>query len=714
MNLRSPSQTLSFLSPLCFLVALACTTTGGAQRGESERVVLVEGSPVRAEDLARGAYEEARAAREVADLAGARGHLDRIRNDYSDTSWVDHANVFEAQLLLDEGRPADAQARLEAFLLASPASAAADEARYYLALSQLAQGDAQSASPTLEKVVDALPTDDGRRQAALQLAEQLARSGAAAEALRYYARAHELSDDAESRAHIEAQLLSLVDRGVAFADVRRLLETEAKGGTFFDELLRMKLARIHLHLRDYRAASEAASAYLQQYTAGRFVTEARTLVERLRVRVTVNPRAVGVILPLSGTYKSYGQRTLTAIKLGLGLPASRDDRKGTLDAIETERVRLVVRDSQGDPAIATAALEELVESEHVVAVIGDILLNTALPVALKAEELGVPLLSLSRREGVAQLGPYSFRISFTAQKQAEALVALAMDELGHKRFAILYPRHSYGLELMNAFWDAVERRRGEVTAIESYNHDQTTFTTEAKRLVGRLDLEARREYAECRSRAQDLADRYQRKKALERCRDSVSPIVDFDALLIPDDYRTVSYVIPALVAEDILVSSDKMTVQAYRKTTQRERARPVQLLGGSMWNDPELAERLGRQVDGAVLVDGFSARDGTDKAMKFVERFSDVHRSSPTLMEAQAYDAGHLMAAILEGRTQAAPKSREEMREVLAGVRDFPGVTGLVRFDLEGDSDTPPRFFRVRKGKIEETDVASLKSEGDG
>src|SRR5690606_14576982 len=116
-----------------------------------------------------------------------------------------------------------------------------------------------------------------------------------------------------------------------------------------------------------------------------------------------------------------------------------------------------------------------------------------------------------------------------------------------------------------AFWDEVEKRQGEITAIESYGHDQTTFTVEARSLVGRLHLEARGEYAQCRAAANQVKDPFRRKKALEACRDQVTPLIDFDALFIPDDYRTVSYIVPALTAEDMLLTTDRHARTVYEK-----------------------------------------------------------------------------------------------------------------------------------------------------
>ncbi|MFZ9886266.1 MAG: ABC transporter substrate-binding protein [Myxococcota bacterium] len=738
------------LSSLLFVSALSCATSSSHAR--SERQVLVDGKEIAVEDLARRRYDEAMQLRATGDVAKARALLESIRRELDDASTADFATVGLAQLFLDERRPQDAQRLLEALLLDDPTSPAAEQARYSLALAQLAQGDATAAAPTLRNLVDKLGTDEEKRQAALELSTQLRRQGQGGEAVRYLHRALSVTTDGEQRRSLESMLVQLVDTEVSFQDVRRLQELDAKPGSLLDELLTMKLARIHLHLRDHTSAVDAIERYLAVYPRGRFADDARTLRERLAARVITEPRSIGVVIPLSGPYAVYGERVLTAIKLGLGLPVEQSDyyakqtgqtsqagdeagdpkdpdRRPPPREVRVSRdlsvtaapkgtkappIRLIVRDSKNDPTVAEQLMQELVEQEHVVAVVGDLLLDTSLPVALKAEEYGVPVISLSRREGLPQLGSWVFRMSFTGRKQAAALAALAMETMGHRRFAILYPRHAYGIELMNAFWDEVDRRQGEVTAVESYGHDQTTFTVEAKTLVGRLNLEARGEFTECRAEANAIEDVYRRKKALERCSDVVTPLIDFDALFIPDDYRTVSYVIPALAAEDLLLTTDKFAVAAYEKTTKVTRLRPIQLLGGSMWNNEELARRLARQIDGAVMIDGFDPADQTDKVQDFVRGFAGIHRNQPGLLEAYAFDAGHLLGAILDGAGGAAPRNRSEMRTRLSTVRDFPGVTGQLSFDGDGDSATPGRFFTFKRDRIESVKVQDLAKAGDG
>lgn len=722
-TMRTPMSCAS-VTLFALAVSLSCATAAPPAR--SARVVDVDGRSVPAEDAAAQLLERGRAAARAKDDARARELLAQVRSGFADTAAFGPATVELARLHLDAGDAAGAQRLVEKLLVESPNSPVADAARSLLATAQLQQGDTRGAVPTLKAIVDKLPWGE-RAEGLARLGRELMARGQGTEAARYLAQA--LEAGAADRAGLERDLTAVVDTLVPFSDVRLLLETEAKPNTLFDELLTMKLARVYLHLRDFPAASDMAARSLERYPNGRFAAQARDLKAALAARVVVDAKTIGLLLPLTGDYAAYGKRALTAVKLGFGADAKPeappepqlDPATGVPIPVKKEKkslegtftapsgIRVVVRDTAGDASRVPALVRELVEKERAIAILGDLLLDTALPAALAAEDAGVPLVSLSRREGVAEAGPWSFRLALTAAKQARALVEYAVDGAGMKRFAIMYPKHAFGVELMNALWDELEKRQAEVTAIESYAHDQTTFTQEVRSLVARGHAGGA-EVAQCRAEAGAIANDYRRRKALEGCSDLARPVVDFEALFIPDSFRTVSYIVPALVAEDVLVTNDRRTVETYRRTTGNTSVRPVQLIGVSMWNDPELTKRLPKQINGAVFVDGFDVGDQTPRVQSFVQAFQGVHASRPQLVEAQAYDGAALLAALLGG--DAAPKTRDQLRVKLAGVRDFPGVTGLLQFNDQGDSSTRPRFFEVEDDRIEAREPAALAKEG--
>jgi len=723
-------------------VVTACATPGAARSGEpSTRVVVEGGVERRAEDVATELVQQAEGDL-GRDDASAKQAYRRVVDEFADTTLRGRATVGLARLLLAEKTPAattEAQRWLERYLLADPADAHAADARQLLDVSRAGAGG--SSGPAFA-AIDKLPEGE-RGPALVKLGRELVSAGKARDGVVALLTALPRLQGADRKA-AEDDIVFALDvpvsqGGVPFDAVAKLRTTHGASDAFADEVLLWKLTRIRAHLRDDQAASSLAGELVKKHPKGRFAAQAKTTVERLQSRVQVDPKVLGVILPLSGEYAAYGKRALVAIRLAFNLPVGSDAEEETTE-VDPETgetvlkkkkpqnlagtisvpggVRLVVKDSAGRADTAVAAVRDLVEKDHAIAILGDILVDTSLPVALACEDYGVPMLSLARRDGVPEAGPWSFRLALTPKKQARALAEYAVDGMKFKRFAIMVPKHAFGMELMGHFWDALDEKQAEVTAIESYAHDQTTFTTEAKSLVGRgMVAGTTKEVVECREEARKIDNDYRRRKALEGCNDKAKPIIDFEAIFIPDSYKAVSFVIPALIAEDVLLTNHKWAVDAYKKATGNEKVRPVQLLGPNTMNDPDIAARLGRTVDGAVFVDGFDPLDQTPLVQNFLEGFQRGARSRPTLIEAQTYDAARLLGALLEGQLAATgnqrPVTRAAMQQGLDIVDGFVGVTGKIGFDADGDSVVPLSFFKLEREKVERFDVKDvLKGEG--
>src|SRR5262249_51202519 len=158
-----------------------------------------------------------------------------------------------------------------------------------------------------------------------------------------------------------------------------------------------------------------------------------------------------------------------------------------------------------------------------------------------------------------------FRNMLTYSAQAKALVDWAMGTMGYKTFALLYPNTAYGVEMSNDFWDNVVERGGSVRGAEGYTSDQTTFTTQAKKLHGRDYFE------EVQEATRDAKDSYRRRKAVEKAKSKLEPIVDFEALFIPDEWQRVGLVAPALAVEDIITNTcDPKEIEKLKKTTGKK------------------------------------------------------------------------------------------------------------------------------------------------
>jgi ABC-type branched-subunit amino acid transport system substrate-binding protein len=490
-----------------------------------------------------------------------------------------------------------------------------------------------------------------------------------------------------------ARVEQLVEGRASFMDVAREAEGLSSSHPAWP-VLTFKLARIYYHLREWTRLEETLNRFLQQAPAHPFAPQARELLARATRRVEVQPRTVGVLLPMSGRYKAVGEAVLRGMKLAL---AGSD-------------VELVVKDTQGDITVTGQAMEQLAFDEGAIAVLGPILAEDARRAALLAEELQLPLLTLTRQEGITDIGPYVFRNMLTNSAQAQAIADYAMRVKGFKSFAVLYPNIPYGVELANDFWDQVVLNGGEVRGAESYAHDQTTFTSEAKKLVGRYYLEDRLDYIEglreLNQQSGDL-DAFRKRKAVEKLKGGLEPVVDFEALFIPDDWKRVSLVAPALAVEDIVTNAcDARDLERIRKTTGRRELKTVMLLGTNAWSSgkgasglPELLERGGKFVNCSVYVDGFFVDSSRPATRRFVQAYRQAHRDDPSLLEAIGYDSARMVRQIIE---KQAPQGRAAFREALAGLKDFDGATGRTHFDEKREARKPLFFLSVSNRGVTE------------
>jgi len=591
------------------------------------------------------------------------------------------------------GQPDRARSAFSRLVERWPLSPLAPQAKYALALAEADSGRPKEALTMLSSLYDKLPAGD--RPRAARTAAQAAESARAwPDAVRWRAEVAQLTQGADRDREL-ARALELVDGQLGQADLSRLAQ-ELPPASPLRAAVVMKLARIALHVQDEAAAERAAREVVERHGGSPYAADARALLDRLARKSHVDARALGVAVPLSGKLKPWGEAILQGVALALG---------------EGSSYRIVARDTRGEPEGARAAMEELA-NEGVVAVLGGVTNAEALRAATSAQEHGLPFVSLAKVEGVTQAGPFVFRNMLTAEAQAKALAELALARRGMHRFALLWPQLPYGQELANAFWDEVDARGGEVRAAESYEFDRTTFAPLVKSMVGKLWLDERSDYQDqVKEIAQAEQEPYRRRKAIEKARDKLPPITDFDAVFIPDFAKNVALIAPALAVEDVVTQTcDPKEVERIRKVTGREDLRPVQLLGANGWDDPALVERAGKYVECAIFVDGFFAASQRAETKAFVTAFQARYQHPPSILEASAFDAAGMIRRALDGGADG----REALRAGLVGLKAFKGATGDLAFDERREVVKPLFYITVDKGALRELTTQELAATGAG
>ena len=703
-----------------FRTVLVAFALGSAYAACAGRTVVVNGREVAYEDAAQDAFASAKSAYDRGDWATADQAFGTFLGSYAESRLADQALYYQARA---RGKHGDATGAANAYtelLSQHPTSPLARPAAAELGIVQLKLGRAADAQQTLNSVVGDMKGEE-KVQAAGTLAEAAEAQAKFYEAARWRWQAYEaaemqgnggggFADDgrsAQARSTIDERAaalkayVALLDEKVPFLDVAKLFEDIPKSSAAWAPTA-LKLARVYVHLADLPRAQATLDALLAQESSGEYAQAAHQLRQLVASRANVHADKLGVLLPLSGRFAAFGKTVLDGIALALPL-----DDSGPL--------KIVVKDTKGDPVEAMHAVEELAREEGVLAVIGPIGSAESGPAAVRAEELGLPMISLSKVEGLPGIGPHVFRNMLTSSAQGRALADYAVDHLGLRAFAILQPDIPSGDELAMAFWDEVAAKKGEITGYETYEGEATTFGDPIKRLVGKCPtcLAERGEFSEEEKNiVKNITDPYRRRKELEKLKSGTAPIIDFEALLLPDYYKKIELIAPALAFDDIITNGcDEKDVERIKKTTRRDDLKTVQLLGVSTWDNPDLPAKAGKYVQCAVFVEGFYPQSKRAETKDFVEQFQSAYgtptqKRLPGILEAEAFDTATFVKRLV---SSARPRDRDAFLEAMRAQPPLKGATGDLTFGADREAHKPFFWLTVTKDGFAEFDPADVR-----
>lgn len=510
------------------------------------------------------------------------------------------------------------------------------------------------------------------------------------------------------------QLGSGKERAETLSKVRELItylkEPELKslleiyGDSIPGGYLRLQLAREYASEDLVDMAMKVLSDMISSFPQHEEVETATALMKELESRTRVDPLLIGCILPLTGPYGTFGNRALTGIELAL----QRFNAQPHVNPIQ-----LLIRDSKGDPNETAMALETLVLAHGVVGIIGPMI--TSESAAIEAQALKVPIMTLTQKPNITVTGDYVFRNFLTPSLQVKAVVNYAVEDLGLEKFAILYPEERYGVSFMNRFWDELMSHGAEVVGIESYGTEQTDFSDAIRKLVGLYhprpeeppeqemndegvwdrfleseeeetgwrDTQGTPEAADDTFRDQDelpqedqVAPEEEGQEEWSEEKEEPEPIIDFQAIFIPDSFEKVGLIAPQLLFHDVA---------------------GVLLLGTNLWHSDELIHMARGYVQGAIVPDGFFVNSPSPRVRDFVSSYEEVFGSLPAFLEAQAYDAAWIL---FEAANKPGVRSRRTLKEAIMQLQGFPGVTGLTSFDETGDVEKDLYLLKIEGGRF--------------
>ena len=98
-------------------------------------------------------------------------------------------------------------------------------------------------------------------------------------------------------------------------------------------------------------------------------------------------------------------------------------------------------------------------------------------------------------------------------------------------------------------------------------------------------------------------------------------------------------------------------------------------------------------VEGVIYPLEFYADDKDPVVSGFVTKYKDKYANTPEVIAAASYDALKMACMVLERKVT----SRENFRDVLSLIRNYPGATGMFSFDAAGDS--AKEYYLMQAGK---------------
>ena len=613
---------------------------------------------------------------------------------------------------IDDAQWAQAVRLLDIYL-DQPDASRRDEALYLKGMARYKLGDLDEAKMDLEEVIEDFPGSEFTEQAFAVLAMVQEARGQGSEgpvevqntALEAFSALCDTWRDADPAAKPAAMnaIEEYLDGNVSVADMRAIA-SKPPADPPLDALVKARWGLLSCHIGETATCRQVLEGFVRDYPEHPLKTRVDAALHEAQQRETVTASAVGVILPMSGKYAAAGKRLWESVQMGAG--AFKED---------TARVTLVLCDSESKPSRAAACVDKLVLDDHVIGIVGPATSDNSQRAAYRAQWFGVPMISLSQRDELPEIGDYVFRMALTTKLQAWALVKYATETLKLNTFAVLYPQNPYGISMMNHFWDAVNSYGGKITAIDSYPNGTTDFTNIVKEMVGRMYPSHRYDYIKFKREERDkYPDPYRWRKATEEFLRTMPPIVDFDAVFIPDFAGPVSYAIPALAFEGIdFHTTKKWKINRKRKREQREKRKIklVWLMGGSGWNSQKLLDRAGKHIEESVFCDGFYADADAPNVKAFTDEYQKRYSRTPSVLEAYAYDAATLLSAVLLHETH--PESRAALRTSLLGLSEFYGVTGSLHFDASGELESNLVMLSYYDGQVVPADQVGKEDDKD-
>ena len=336
---------------------------------------------------------------------------------------------------------------------------------------------------------------------------------------------------------------------------------------------------------------------------------------------------IGINAPMTGDIPKVGEGTKFAAEMWL---EDINEAGGLEVGGKTYQVELVIEDNESKAESATKANTKMITQDEVLVIVGPQSSKQAVPAGGVANDNETPMVSpWSTNPNTTLDRPWVFRTPFLDPFQGPVVAKFVTEEFGFEKAAVLYDVASdYPKGLAEFFKQAWEEIHGpgSVVAYESFTTKDTDFSAQLTKIKE----------------------------------------TGADFIFTPQYYNEVALIVQ----------------QAH------ELGWDGPIMGSDSWGSAELMNLCGDDCIGLFFSTHYAAAGATGATKEFIDRYNEKHGYVPDDVGALTWDTMLIVQKAIQDcgeLTGDIAVDRKCVRDALAQIKDFDGVTGQMTFTEQGD-----------------------------
>jgi branched-chain amino acid transport system substrate-binding protein len=346
------------------------------------------------------------------------------------------------------------------------------------------------------------------------------------------------------------------------------------------------------------------------------------------VKQETGPIKIGHYASLTGSEATFGVSTDQGIKLAI-------EERNAAGGVKGRKVELLTEDTASQAAQGGTAVTKLINSDRVVALIGEVSSSITLQGGDVAQKLGVPDISPSSTNvHVTEIGDMVSRVCFTDDFQAWVVAKFLRDDLKLDKVAIMYDQgQAYSKGLAEYFKKSFTELGGKIVANEAYSSNNPDASAQLTTIKN----------------------------------------AGAQAVFLPGYYGDAAN---------------------YMKQAKSKGIK-IPFVGGDGWDSSELLKIAGESANGNYFSNHYSHEEKRPEVQSFVANYEKRWGAKPDGLAALGYDAARVLFDAME---RAPSLNGKDLAAAINSTKDFAGVTGSITIDAKRNAQKKAVILKIENG----------------